>query len=435
MTRDSLAERRFWPALAALTLLGLGIRVAYAVAVAPDQIQPGDPRLYHDLANQLASWNGYRFAQTVASPYPTASHPPHYPLYLAVVTKLGVTGFTGQRALSCLLGAVAVGGIGVLGRRLAGARAGLIAAGLAAVYAQLFMVDGTLIAESLFAPLIVLTLIAAYRFVDDPGPASAATLGALIGLATLTRSDGVLLLVVLAAPLAWRAGRQRLRMLAIMAAATALVLSPWLVRNWIQFDRFPLLSTNGALTQGATNCDAAFEGPRIGFVAHECALTSSCLRIREEVPQSECFGRRARTYVRDHLDRLPLVLAARAGRLWNVYKPGEDLSYGELWARERTLATIGMATFALLVAAGLYGAVLLRRRGVTLLPLLATLVAATLTAMIAFGFSRYRLVAEPAIVVLAAVGLEAAAVSTANRLRRAAPAGARGSAAAPPAAP
>jgi hypothetical protein len=139
--------------------------------------------------------------------------------------------------------------------------------------------------------------------------------------------------------------------------------------------------------------------------------------------------------VGDHLDRLPLVLLARAGRLWNVYKPGEDLSYGQLWARERTLATIGMASFALLFAAGLYGGVLLHRRGVTLLPLLATLVAATLTAMIAFGFSRYRLVAEPAIVVLAAVGLEAAAVSTASRLRRAAPAGARGSAAAPPAAP
>ena len=137
--------------------------------------------------------------------------------------------------------------------------------------------------------------------------------------------------------------------------------------------------------------------------------------------------------MRDHLDRLPLVLAARAGRLWNVYKPGEDLSYGELWARQRTLATIGLATYALFVAAGLFGAVLLRRRGVTLLPLLATLVAATLTSMIAFGFSRYRLVAEPAIVVLAAVGLEAAAVSRARHPRRAGPAAGRAGAAAPPA--
>jgi hypothetical protein len=325
--------------------------------------------------------------------------------------------------------------VGVLGRQLAGARAGLLAAGLAAVYAQLFVVDGTLIAESLYAPLIVLTLIVAYRFVDRPSWPYAAALGGLIGLATLTRSDGILLLPVLGAPLAWRAARGRLRAFAIMAAATALVVSPWLVRNWLQFDRFPLLSSNGALTQGATNCAATFSGPRIGFVAHECALSSSCLRIRDELPQSDCFVRRAREYVGDNVERLPLVLAARVGRVWNLYKPGADRAYGQFWARERTIATVGMAMYALFILAGLYGAVQLRRRGVTLLPLLATFVMATLTAMIAFGFSRYRLVAEPAIVVLAAVGLDAALVSTASGLRRAAPAAARADAAVRPGRP
>jgi 4-amino-4-deoxy-L-arabinose transferase-like glycosyltransferase len=435
VTSHSFAERRFWPALAALTLLGLAIRLVYALAVAPDEIQPGDGFIYHVLAGQIAGGHGYRLAGIVDSPYPTASHPPLYPLYLAVATKLGFDGMLAQRAISCLLGAVAVGGVGVLGRQLAGARAGLLAAGLAAVYAQLFVVDGTLIAESLYAPLIVLTLIVAYRFLERPTGWDAAALGALIGLATLTRSEGILLLPVLAAPLAWRAAGGRMRAITIMVAAAALVVSPWLIRNWVQFDRFPLFATNGALTQGATACPTAFSGPRIGFVAHNCGLNSPCLKERSELAQSDCFGRRARAYVRDNLDRLPLVLAARVGRLWNVYKPGADLSYGQLWARERKIATVGLATYALFVAAGLFGAVQLRRRGVTLLPLLATLVAATLTSMIAFGFSRYRLVAEPAIVVLAAVGLEAAAVSTASRLRRATPAAERASAAAPPAAP
>jgi 4-amino-4-deoxy-L-arabinose transferase-like glycosyltransferase len=301
--------------------------------------------------------------------------------------------------------------IGLLGRRLAGPRAGLIAAGVAAVYPQLFMVDGTLIAESLYAPLVVLALLLAYRLLDRPTWGRAAALGAVIGLATLTRSDAIVLLVLLVVPLVWHAGRDRLRLMAAATVAVALVLSPWLVRNWVEFDRFPLLSTNGALTQLATNCDETYYGDNIGFVAHGCALRSRCLKIEAEVPQSDCLLREARHYVRSHLGRTPVVALARAGRLWNVYAPGTDLNYGELWARERTTATAGMVMYALLIPFAAFGVLLLRRRRVPVYPLLVMFAVATIVALIAFGFSRYRLAAEPVLVVLAAVAVDRLAFS------------------------
>jgi hypothetical protein len=424
------AVARFGIGLLALTLLGLAVRLAYALAIAPGEIQPGDAFIYHDLARQLADGNGYRLDATVRAPYPTASHPPLYALYLAVFAKLGLTSFTAERVVSCFLGAAAVFGIGLLGRRVGGPRAGLIAAGVAAVYPQLFMVNGTPIAESLYLPLVVFTLLLAYRFAAHPVVGRAAALGAVIGLATLTRSDGVLLLAGIALPLALLAGRARWKLLAVIGATALVVLSPWLVRNWVRFDRVPLLSTNGALTQGATNCLDTYSGPLIGFVKHSCAIDSACFRLRGELPQADCFAREARSFMRDHAKRLPLVLAARTGRLWNVYKPAADLDYGEVWTRERATATVGLAMYAALALLAVWGALLLRRRRVPLLPLLATFVVATLTAMIAFGFSRYRLAAEPALVVLAAVAIEAAAVSTASRLRRAGRAPARADAAA-----
>jgi 4-amino-4-deoxy-L-arabinose transferase-like glycosyltransferase len=396
----------FGLALAALTLIAFAIRLIYALAVAPAQIQPGDPRAYHHLADALANGRGYNLEHLLHRDAPTAAHPPLYPLYLAGFWKLGLGSFTAHRAVSCLLGAAAVALIGLLGRRLAGPRVGLLAAGLAVIYPQLFFVDGTLVAESLYAPLIVLTLLLAYRLLGQPSVAVAAALGGVIGLATLTRSDGILLFPLLAVPVAWRTGRGRLRLIALVAATTALVLSPWLVRNWVRFDRFPLLSSNGALTQAATNCPKTYYGRYLGFVAHDCALRSPCLRIRQEIPQSECLLRKARAYVADHRSRVPVVTLARAGRMWNVYAPGLDLSYGQIWARERNTAKVGMAMYFLFVPLGFYGAVLLRRRHVPLLPLLATFLLATLVAMIAFGFSRYRLAAEPALVVLAAVALE-----------------------------
>lgn len=412
-------DRWFVLGLLAITLAALAIRLVYALAVAPDQITPGDAHVYHELAAAVADGRGYNLFALLGRDAPTASHPPLYPLYLALFTKLGFGSLIADRAISCLLGTIAVALIGLLGRRLAGPGAGLLAAGLAAVYPQLFMVDGTVIAESLYAPLIAGVLVLAYRFLDRPTAASAAALGAVIGLATLTRSDGILLLVVLALPLAWKVGQLRLGigMLAIVAATAAVVLSPWLVRNWIEFDRFPLLSSNGALTQLATNCPTTYYGERVGFVAHDCALRSPCLRIKAEIPQSECLVREARRYVRDHLGRVPVVAVARVGRLLNVYHPDMDRRYGQIWGREKRLSTVGMAMYAILVPFAVYGALLLRRRRVSLLPLASVIVLAMLVAILAFGFSRYRLAAEPALVVLGAVGLQGVALLAARRLR------------------
>ncbi len=402
-----IRDDSFVPILAVLTAVGLGVRLWYALQVAPGEIQPGDPLLYHTLADALAHGHGYNLEQIYQRSHPTASHPPLYPLYLAVFVKFGLTTFSAQRAISCLLGTACVILLGLLGRRVAGERAGLLAAGLGAIYPQLFMVDGTLIAESLYAPLVVLVLLLAYRWIDRPAPVQAALLGAAIGLATLTRSDGIFLAVLLVPPLVlWRGGGQRVTLLAVSVLATALVLSPWLIRNWVQFERFPLLSTNGALTQLATNCDETYYGDRVGFVAHQCALRSSCLKIEAEVPQSECLLREARGYLRDHLGRLPVVVAARIARLWNVYAPRNDLNYGLLWARQRTTAKLGMAMYALLVPLAVLGVVLLRRRRRPVFPLVAMFLLAMIVAVIAFGFSRYRLSAEPALVVLAAVGVD-----------------------------
>ena len=52
------------------------------------------------------------------------------------------------------------------------------------------------------------------------------------------------------------------------------------------------------------------------------------------------------------------------------------------------------------------GAVALRRRGVTLLPMLVPIIAVTVTAAATFGLTRYRVPADVVIVVLAALGLD-----------------------------
>lgn len=308
----------------------------------------------------------------------------------------------------CLLGAAGVALIGLAGRRVWGERAGLIAAALATIYPLLFMSDGGMTSEVLYVPLVALLLLVSYRFAERPGLLAAAAVGAVVGLATRTRSEALLLLPLLAAPLIWRAGPGRLRMGGMCAAAALVVLTPWLVRNWLVLDTVSLLSTNGGFTARAANCPATYDGSRdLGFVSLSCAADSSCSRFANEVRQSDCLQAEATSYAREHVGRLPLVVLARVGRLWEVYEPADSLAYGQAnWARPRSVAVAGLVFFFLLLPFALFGLVRMRRRGVTVVPLAAVLALVTIVAAATFGVTRYRAAAEPALVVLAAVGME-----------------------------
>ena len=186
------------------------------------------------------------------------------------------------------------------------------------------MVDGTVITEALYAPLIALILLLGYRLLDGGGGLwLAAGLGAAIGLATLTRTEAIGLVVLLAVPLCVAAARRRsdpparirdalrpaLPLAAVAVAATVLVLVPWVVRNAITLDRAVVFTTNSGHTAAATVCDDTFRGgsPYLGFVRHQCALTGPCAAIADELDQAACQRDAAWRYMRDHAGRVPVV--------------------------------------------------------------------------------------------------------------------------------
>jgi 4-amino-4-deoxy-L-arabinose transferase-like glycosyltransferase len=341
------------------------------------------------------------------SPEPTSQHPPLFPLLIAGLDKLGVNGLQHQRDAFCLLQATTVVLVGLLGRRFGGARVGLIAAGLGAVYPNFLTLDGMAMVESLYVPLVALVLLAADRIVERPTAGRAAMLGAAVGLATLARTEALLLVPLLAIALLVRQRRENLRVIAVMTLAAMLVLSPWLGRNWAVQDKFPLLSTNGGLTAMVANCNSAYYG-EVGFFDARCSLV--CYRDRnDELRHSACGTRVARRYALDHRGRVPVVVAARIARTWSVYAPNHDLTYAQFGGRNYTVGLVGMLLFYAVCVLAALGAVLLWRERRPFLVLLLPLVMVTFSTAVTFGFSRYRVAAEVPLVVLAAVGLDALA--------------------------
>ena len=208
-----------------------------------------------------------------------------------------------------------------------------------------------------------------------------------------------MLLVLLPLPLLRRPGA--LQASAAMLLAAVVVLVPWTVRTWSAMHRPVLIATDSGSAIGGANCPATYAGPSMG------SWVLTCVRLGTG-DEAQAYSH-ARTvgvdYAGDHAGRLPLVALARFGRAWSLYKPFPAGAEG----RDKRLQGAGVGVFYLLVLLGAFGLVTLRRRGETAgaLTLLMPFVLVTVTAVTVYGNLRFRQPAEVAVVVLAAVGVDA----------------------------
>jgi 4-amino-4-deoxy-L-arabinose transferase-like glycosyltransferase len=396
-------KRGFALRLAGLAAAGAGLRALYLFTVGRHVTGAGDWHFYHWQANLIAEGRGFiepfkfLFDHHVS---PSAGHPPLYPLALAVVSKLGGTGELSHRALGLLLGACTIVLVGLLGRRAGGDRVGLLAAALCAVYPLMIAVDGALMSETLYGPLIALALLAAWRMLDRPGPWIALATGAAIALAALTRSEALLLLVVLAWPAAWRGGPGWPLRAALATLACALVLAPWAIRNADRFGAFVPISTNDSTVLAGANCTLTYHGVDLGGWNIDCI---SPRRRDNEAEQAAIWRREATDYAREHVGRLPVVAAVRLLRVWDLWQPRRQVMFAE--GRQRRVEQAGVAVYFAFLVLGALGAVALHRRGVTLLVLLAPAVAVCVAAVLGYGVPRLRHAFEIPLLVLAAAGI------------------------------
>lgn len=394
----------FGRGLALIAAAGLAARLAYALLLVKSKPLLGDALEFHLQANLLADGHGYIqpfLYQAKGIARASADKPPLYPFLEAGVSLLGGRTWAWHQLVGCVAGTGTVVVVGLVGRRAAGPRAGLIAAGLAAVYPLLVAADGSLRSESVYALCIALVLLAALAYRDAPSGRRAALLGIAIAAAALTRGEALVLLVFLALPLCgWRRS-------GVAALACVVVLAPWLARCWIVFDRPVLISTNvGGLLAGA-NCDSTYHGALIGQWEFGCIPPPV---HANEALEAERLRNRGLDYARHHAGRLPVVEAARLGRSFELYRPREQARQEAFFeGRNLRVEQAGVACYYALVLLAAYGVVMLRRRDGPWAVLLAPVALVVFVTVISYGFTRLRVAAEPAVVVLAAVALDALA--------------------------
>ena len=238
-------------ALALIAALAAALRIGWVAYAARTPVDFHDPFFYFLYGQQISEGNGYR----LLNGEPTAYYPAGYSAALGLVfwlvrhTPLPDDLPVAAGLFNAMLGTASVVLTHLIARRLFDVRVGLIAAGLVAVFPNLIFHTGAILSETLFIFLALSALAVVVLAPWEEGPPSGrrlAAFGLVLGASALVRPVSLLFLPVLAIVLRTRGagGRLIVRRLVPAVVATALVIAPWSVRNFVVMDAPVIISTN-----------------------------------------------------------------------------------------------------------------------------------------------------------------------------------------------
>jgi 4-amino-4-deoxy-L-arabinose transferase-like glycosyltransferase len=408
------APLRALAALAAIVALGGVLRAVAMEAALPIRLM-GDEVYYSKTALQIARGRGHIDGTAAVASH--AWRPPAHAYLLSLfadpdlpLTEFTVPGFLRPLILlQVWLGTALVALTALLGRALFGERTGLLAGCAAALYPALIAHSHYLWSETLFALVVTGALLGVVAVERRRSWTLSALTGLGFGLATLTREAA--LPVAGAAALWWvwtaRPGRRFAAggQGALMLGLATLVVLPWTIRNYAVLHRFIPVATVGwyAAGEGNTLETPNWLQPR-GPLVQEYELTYFAIPSEEERLD---YARR-HTFDRIAAEQPAWIFKKTVRSLAQLMSPDSVLlfkmrrgSYGELpdWIG-RTLEVASIASYTLVVVAGVLGIAAATGTGSRRLPCLVFGMVAALH-IFANATARFRVPWMPMLIVYA----------------------------------
>ena len=396
--------------VAALSRFGFSVYV-----VGLNAVTKGDETDYHAIATHLADGRGFVSTEETA----TARRPPAYPVFLSLLYHISGPSAAVGRVAQVLLGVVVVWLTMRVARVWFGARVSVWAGWFAALNPFLIFVCGYLLTENLYLIFLLgaLALTATPPGFCKSSLARAALVGALLGLAALSRPSGVPMLEwMLAAALFFGAApwRHRLTRIALAAVCFGVVMLPWLARN-ARVVGAPVLTTHGGMTfyQGNNEKVATTPQWRGGVAPLEVLPEHDRLTAMSELERDRAAWQLGREYLRAHPGEVPSLVFWKLVRYWRL-KSDMGLSgiRSGWWFNNQSLAgklaaqlDVGMIYAAVALPLFLLGLWRTRRRRRDLLFAYGGVIIHTAVAVVFFGSLRTRIPVEPMICVFAAAAL------------------------------
>jgi 4-amino-4-deoxy-L-arabinose transferase-like glycosyltransferase len=199
-------------------------------------------------------------------------------------------------------------------------------------------------------------------------------------------------------------GWQRIGRIVLAGVMTIAVVAPWTLSMQGRYDKPVFVSTNDGTTLLGANCPEVYDTASIGSWSIDCV---EHLGPKTLDPSNDASKQRriAFDYIEAHEGRLPLVLVAREGRTFGFWRPDQLAYLNQGEGRPKWASWAGLVAFWVLTPCAVYGALVLRRRRVTLAPFIAALATVVVVSALFYGIPRFRLPLDVAVTALAAVAL------------------------------
>ncbi len=225
----------------AALFLALLVRAAHLVFNAGNPFNDPailDPKYYHEWALRITTsgWGTEVFHGL-----------PLYPLFLALIYKVFGPSAAAVKSAQLALGLATVYFVYRTADKLFGKKAALVSACLAAVYGPLFFHEAIFIPEALGTALYAAAFYAACLFFERPSWRSGFVLGALLGLAALTKAGALLFAALFLPYFIWKGPGPRAGRVLPAACCTAgllLILAPVTLHNFIRGKDAVLLTSH-----------------------------------------------------------------------------------------------------------------------------------------------------------------------------------------------
>jgi hypothetical protein len=394
--------------IVASLVVGFALRLAFALVYWMGQPLTHDEREYLALARSIARGDGFVYPadEPVSGTAQRFGRAPGYPLFLAMVHVTEPVDSVPARVkiAQSIVSTVGVWLIALIAGRVAGARAAVAAAWIAALYPPLVFIPAYALSETLYSTV---ALGAAWMLeretvrVSGTRTAGVPVLGAVLTGAGILVRPAMLFFVPFAA--VWMVWKRNVRAAVLFVVVALACVAPWTIRNALVYGRFVLVASEGGVTFWTGNNPLA-RGE--GDLAANPELKQAELAFRNRYPEltaeerEPLYYREAFAWIRTHPADWAALLVRKA--FFTVVPFGPSYT---LHSTKYVLASAG--AYLLLLPAALAGAWWLGRdRAPAALWLMA---ASTLfVSLVFFPQERFRIpVIDPALIVSAA-GLAAA---------------------------
>ncbi len=401
--------------------LALVVRILYNSKVAGGYFPLHDSLTYQTIAYNILESHCYCLIPSL----PTVDRAPLWPAVIAAFYYVLGPHENLVRHFLSVVGSGTCVLIYCFARDLFGRRIGLFAGILAAIYPFLFIYDGWLYSESLYIFLLFAFCYTLYHLQRAPNRYLMILSGLLLGLVSLTRPNGLLILglfllwaVVIGwiKILPWRIVVQTAIMVSLL---TLLLTLPWTARNYLVTQSLvPVAVGDGKVLVGAYNDDTSGTDYQNGYYLGIWIVpTESVPYVANQFPE-DCAGpcevTRDNTYkyyawqwIQNNLAKMPLMLGLHALNMWQITTQEADLPINRFAARNSSHLVVDMMVIItpIVFALAALGLFMTRKRWRELLFIYFMIALTFIQCVVLYGIPRFRAPIEPMLIVLAAGGV------------------------------